>query len=560
MGEVDDFGQRQFCKYAEVGTTWRYPLNRKVASSSDVSEGTINPSGLVFTPSNWDTAQTVSVTGVDDLLEDGDQPYQVDLTIDPANTTDTSGYADISIDPVSVTNIDNDFPSVDSDGDEIPDGWEVYFGLDPDDPDDAAGDPDNDGVSNLLEFIKNTDPNASDNFDVSHMIISGSGFLLHVTAPDPDLTTFAMFRVPQGGGEEEITSGFYSGSGTAENPFVYQWDPGSPYTSMETDTPDTGDTTYTVTFHLYANGSELPSVYTVTYKEYASDENREADIPSDLLEIETFYGQTRPVVVYTQHVFDPSQSDEFTLVIQDPANPGEYESLTINIPTIPSAYLFIDDSDAGHGGNLNYDSQTDFYDIDTSNPGYQAFNPADFLLVKAAYYDFEDPVVADGLSISLDVASGAYQGSVVKYNPIQKPDGSGRDANAPTIELSLYLNPEAEAYDELNRISGAQRLVSFMMSEKGDGVHGFARQDLFFSVYDDGFVIFDINHLTTFGVVAEEESDDGRPNNGNGLCFISAVATQIPVWWIIGFAVALIALAMISLNHRKILPNQLHQG
>lgn len=50
----------------------------------------------------------------------------------------------------------------DSDGDLMPDGWEHANGLDPLDPSDAAGDPDNDGASNLEEYRNNTDPHNPD--------------------------------------------------------------------------------------------------------------------------------------------------------------------------------------------------------------------------------------------------------------------------------------------------------------------------------------------------------------------------------------------------------------
>lgn len=46
----------------------------------------------------------------------------------------------------------------DSDGDGIPDEWEKAHGLDPFNAADAALDPDNDGFSNLEEFLAGTDP------------------------------------------------------------------------------------------------------------------------------------------------------------------------------------------------------------------------------------------------------------------------------------------------------------------------------------------------------------------------------------------------------------------
>ena len=41
-------------------------------SSSDTTEGTVLPASLTFTTANWNVAQTVTVTGVDDALDDGD--------------------------------------------------------------------------------------------------------------------------------------------------------------------------------------------------------------------------------------------------------------------------------------------------------------------------------------------------------------------------------------------------------------------------------------------------------------------------------------------------------
>ena len=46
-------------------------------ASSDLSEGTIDPISVVFTPADWDTPQTVTITGVDDAEADGDQTYSI---------------------------------------------------------------------------------------------------------------------------------------------------------------------------------------------------------------------------------------------------------------------------------------------------------------------------------------------------------------------------------------------------------------------------------------------------------------------------------------------------
>ena len=48
--------------------------------SSDLSEAVVSASELTFTALNWDTPQTVVVTGVNDGLSDGDQAVDVTLS------------------------------------------------------------------------------------------------------------------------------------------------------------------------------------------------------------------------------------------------------------------------------------------------------------------------------------------------------------------------------------------------------------------------------------------------------------------------------------------------
>ena len=66
----------------------------------------MSPASLTFTAANWNTAQTVTVTGVDDVLDDGDIAYSI---VTAAATSSDANYN--GIEPgrrQSATNTDND--------------------------------------------------------------------------------------------------------------------------------------------------------------------------------------------------------------------------------------------------------------------------------------------------------------------------------------------------------------------------------------------------------------------------------------------------------------------
>ncbi|MCP4757079.1 MAG: DUF1566 domain-containing protein [Proteobacteria bacterium] len=104
---------------AEDGTTGTFTVKLNAqpdgdvainVASSNTGEGTVDVSSLTFDATNWNVDQTVTVTGVDDSVVDGDQAYTVELTVNTAGTTDTTGYAALDPADMSVVNADNDVP------------------------------------------------------------------------------------------------------------------------------------------------------------------------------------------------------------------------------------------------------------------------------------------------------------------------------------------------------------------------------------------------------------------------------------------------------------------
>ena len=127
---------------------------------SDTTEGSLSISQITFTPENWDAAQTITITGEDDGLVDGDVTYQ--LIIDNLISDDII-FNDLEVNNVTLTNIDNE---VDSDGDGFFD-YQDAFPIDPsewlDTDNDGVGnntdlDDDGDGISDDYEIMLGTDP------------------------------------------------------------------------------------------------------------------------------------------------------------------------------------------------------------------------------------------------------------------------------------------------------------------------------------------------------------------------------------------------------------------
>ncbi|MBK8169776.1 MAG: PD40 domain-containing protein [Sandaracinaceae bacterium] len=78
-------------------------------TSTDTTEGVVSPSSILFgTPGSYLQAVPFTVTGVDDLIIDGDRPYSINVSVVSAD----SNYNGLSVTPLSLTNTDNDVAPV----------------------------------------------------------------------------------------------------------------------------------------------------------------------------------------------------------------------------------------------------------------------------------------------------------------------------------------------------------------------------------------------------------------------------------------------------------------
>lgn len=124
---------------SESGTSQRIRIQLAIAPTANVvvtlasdrtSEGTVAPLSLTFTPSNWSEAQIATVTGVDDDLPDGDASFVVSFAVASAD----AAYDGITVDPITFTNLDDEFHGVvvgppDNDAKTTEGGGEVTFSV-----------------------------------------------------------------------------------------------------------------------------------------------------------------------------------------------------------------------------------------------------------------------------------------------------------------------------------------------------------------------------------------------------------------------------------------------
>ena len=74
-------------------------------SSSDTAEGTVSPDSVTFSTGNWNMPRTVTITGVDDGVADGNQSYTI---VTAAAVSTAANYDGMNPSDVTVTNINDD--------------------------------------------------------------------------------------------------------------------------------------------------------------------------------------------------------------------------------------------------------------------------------------------------------------------------------------------------------------------------------------------------------------------------------------------------------------------
>ncbi len=168
---------------------WRSANNAPLPAAGSVASFYFNPSGkIVVYDNSWPPGEWMTLTNTPILSRNNAVRLTVQLdygrriwglwlngtnmlkalpfvgaTSELARLRFTGAwYSDTALDQISVTtNAPTGFVA-DSDGDGLPDDWELANGFDPYEADDASSDSDRDGLTSLQEYTLNLDPRDSD--------------------------------------------------------------------------------------------------------------------------------------------------------------------------------------------------------------------------------------------------------------------------------------------------------------------------------------------------------------------------------------------------------------
>ena len=196
-------------------------------SSSDTSEGTVTPESVTFTSANWNVARTITVTGVDDELADGDQAFTILIS---ATASADPVWDGLAIEDVTATNIDDETTAADSDGDGVPNEVE--------DGGPNGGDGNGDGIPDSTQANIVTLPAANGN---GFITLIATCELRDVRAvakeslpPTQLMFPFALveFRLPCP--TADMTALFHAGSGWQAGAGYWKYGPETPGQALTT--------------------------------------------------------------------------------------------------------------------------------------------------------------------------------------------------------------------------------------------------------------------------------------------------------------------------------------
>jgi Ca2+-binding RTX toxin-like protein len=173
-------------------------------ASSDAAEATVAPATLTFTPENFGTAQTVTVTGVNDAVVDGSQTSNITISVN--DTASDPAFASVADQTVPVTTADND--AIDTPGTAVlapnPDlpGTQMLVVNGTSKSDNINVDVDDEG--NIVVTLKGQEIGSFETTGVSLIQINGNGKNDHITVSS-DVTVDV--EINGGAGNDHITGG-----------------------------------------------------------------------------------------------------------------------------------------------------------------------------------------------------------------------------------------------------------------------------------------------------------------------------------------------------------------
>ena len=427
-------------------------------SSGDITEGTVSVSSLTFNSGNWDTPQTVIVTGIDDAIDDGPVAYTVTLGLP---TTSDVLYGAIDPSDVTLTNSDDD-------------GVDVIFTQSS-----GSTDVSEDGIIDSYSVVLNTQPLD----DVVVTAVPGSG--LNVTPSTLTFTTanwnsaqsFAVSAI-----DDDVAEGDHSGSitHTASSTGDVDYD-GLAISNISVDITDNDSASIVVTPQsgLIVSENGNTDSFTIVLGSQPTG-NVTIPISSTVLADATVSPAS---VIFTDANWNVPQAVTVTGVDDGAVNDGDiaFTIVTDSASSTDSSYNAVNPSDVT-GVNQDNDQAAVLITVndnllDESNAG----NTASYDVVLSV-----DPTDTVTVTISPD-ADSSYAGASLIFN-------SGNYSTPQTVTINVVDDQIAEGTH--------QSTITHGVSAASGPYNGISATDVVIGVADDDTVGVQITPTT--GIETDE--------------------------------------------------------